>query len=119
MWKNVYFSFFILFCASTPTRKRIPTFPMPIVGIQAVDRGSSTDFVWFISRFQSHTGAIFSAFEYSELNVTEGGRVSFFNNQCLNDGGKYCHLSMPCPPLDRLLYLGAQFDLLVLVAPKR
>ena len=62
---------------------------MCIVRIQAADSDSCTLFAWFVFLwFPPYTGAIYSD-DNSELSVTEGGSVSFFNNHANNSAGKY------------------------------
>ena len=62
---------------------------MPIVRVLAAGSDSRTDFARFVLRFPPREGAIYMN-DSSELNVTEGGRVSFCNNHAGVSGGKYC-----------------------------
>ena len=76
------------FCETYIPRPRLPCIT-PIVRIQASGCDSLFDCKWFVPHCSPHTGAIYLR-ESSELNVTEGGRLSFVNNHA-RYGGKYYH----------------------------
>ena len=82
------------FCQSSDLKMYTSAPPMPILRIQTAESGSGTDFVWFVSCFSPHTGAIYLT-DSSELNVMEGGNASFFNNHAGTSGGKNCHSCRP------------------------